>query len=66
MMVLCEPKHVGAAFVILTTLIIKGFYNLCALVGQQSVWYYWCTVQPWSCTCICLMLLSYYTSLCLT
>jgi len=34
MMVLCEPKHVGAAFIILTILIIKGYYNLCALVGK--------------------------------
>jgi len=34
MMVLCEPKHVAAAFVILTVLIIYGFYNLCASVGQ--------------------------------
>ena len=25
MMVLCEPKHVGAAFIILTILIIQGF-----------------------------------------
>ena len=37
MMVLCEPKHVGAAFIILTILRIYGFYNSCALVGQQSV-----------------------------
>jgi len=34
MMVLCEPKHVGRAFIILTILIIYGFYNLCAFVGQ--------------------------------
>ena len=34
MMVLREPKYVGAAFIILTVLIIRGFYNLFALVGQ--------------------------------
>ena len=38
MMVLCEPKHVGAAFIILTILIIYEFCNLCALVGKWSVW----------------------------
>jgi hypothetical protein len=37
MMVLCEPKYGGAAFIILNILIIQGFYNLCALVGQKSV-----------------------------
>ena len=31
MMVLCEPKQVGAAFIILTILVV---YNSCALVGQ--------------------------------
>ena len=40
MMVLGEPKHVGAAFIILTILIIYGFYNLCALVGKECVRYY--------------------------
>jgi len=34
MMVPCEPKHVGAAFIILTNLIFQGLHNLCALVGQ--------------------------------
>ena len=34
MMIVREPKHVGAAFIILTILIIKGFYKLCALVGK--------------------------------
>jgi len=34
MMVLCEPKHVGAAFIILNILITRGFYISCALVGQ--------------------------------
>ena len=33
--VLCELKHVGAAFIILTILITKGFYNFYALVGQK-------------------------------
>ena len=37
MIVLCEPKHVGSGFIILTILIVQGFYNLCALVGQWSV-----------------------------
>jgi hypothetical protein len=32
LMVLFEPKHVGAAFIILTILIVKEFYNLCASV----------------------------------
>jgi len=32
MMVLSEPKLVGA---ILTILIIQGFYNLCVLVGHK-------------------------------
>ena len=36
MMVLCEPGHVGAAFIILTILIIYGFYNLRELLGQSS------------------------------
>ena len=31
---LCEWKHVGADFIILTILIISGFYNLYALVGR--------------------------------
>jgi len=35
MMVVCELKHVGAAFILLTILITQGFYNLCALVGQK-------------------------------
>jgi len=33
-MILCEPKHVGAAYIILTILIIQGSYDLCALFGQ--------------------------------
>ena len=36
MMVLCEPKHVGAAFIILTILIIYEFYNLYASVGHDA------------------------------
>ena len=35
MMVLCEPKHIGAAFIILNILIILGFYNFCALVDNK-------------------------------
>jgi len=34
MIVLREPKHVGTTFISLTILIIQGFSNLCALVGQ--------------------------------
>ena len=34
-MVLCDPKHVGTAFIILTVSIIYGFYNLCALVDNK-------------------------------
>jgi len=36
MMVSCEPKHVGAAFIILTTLIIYGFYHLFAF--EPTCW----------------------------
>jgi len=29
MIILCEPKHVAAAVIILNILLIQGFYNLC-------------------------------------
>jgi hypothetical protein len=42
MMVLCEPKHVGAVFIILIALIgnLTILCNLCALVGEYRVKYY--------------------------
>ena len=45
MMVLCEPKHVEAAFIILTILILQRFHNSCALVGQKSVRLFYRHVQ---------------------
>ena len=39
MIVLCEPKHVGAAFIILTILIIRGFYICVHYLDNKVVIY---------------------------
>jgi hypothetical protein len=40
----CEPKHVGAASLILKCFNNSTFLTLCALVGHYSVWCHWCTM----------------------